>query len=213
MIARCEADAIVYHINAYRTAHVLGEIGVFHDFLQKRIFRPLAMSTTRIINEADIIPNRSSGYRLVDGHLKNQEWVSPTVNTTADGSLYFSVLDLAKWDAALYTEELLKRSSLEQMWTVAKLRSGKPNAGHYGFGWFIESSNGHRVVEKVTIVPVSKEVMEEPVIVPTYHSQAGEGLYKIWPQNPLEPGEYAVVEYTDGKINIQVWDFAVAPGK
>lgn len=73
--------------------------------------------------------------------------------------------------------------------------------------------NGHRVVEKVTIVPVSKEVIEEPAIVPTYHSQAGDGLYKIWPQNPLEPGEYAVVEYTDGKINIQVWDFAVAPGK
>ena len=73
--------------------------------------------------------------------------------------------------------------------------------------------NGHRVVEKVTIVPVSKEIVEEPVIVPTYHSQAGEGLYKIWPQNPLEPGEYAVVEYTDGKINIQVWDFAVAPAK
>ena len=124
---------------------VTGEF--YGDFLRQRIFGPLAMSTTRIINEADIIPNRSSGYRLVDGHLKNQEWVSPTVNTTADGSLYFSILDLAKWDAALYTEELLKRSSLEQMWTVAKLRNGKPNAGHYGFGWFIESSNGHRLVE------------------------------------------------------------------
>lgn len=73
--------------------------------------------------------------------------------------------------------------------------------------------NGHRVVEKVTVVPVTKEIVEEPVIVPTYHSQAGDGLYKIWPQNPLEPGEYAVVEYTDGKINIQVWDFAVVPGK
>jgi len=75
----------------------------------------------------------------------------------------------------------------------------------------IGEHNGHRLVERVTIVPVSKEVVEEPVIVPTYHSQAGELLYKIWPQNPLEPGEYAVVEYTDGKINMQIWDFAVAP--
>jgi len=54
------------------------------------------MSTTRIIDEADIIPNRSAGYRLDKGDLKNQEWVSPSVNTTADGSLYFSILDLAK---------------------------------------------------------------------------------------------------------------------
>ena len=33
------------------------------------------------------------------------------------------------------------------MWTVAKLSNGKPNSGHYGFGWFIENRNGHRVVE------------------------------------------------------------------
>jgi CubicO group peptidase (beta-lactamase class C family) len=124
---------------------VTGEF--YGDFLQESIFRPLGMSTTRIISEADIVPNRSSGYRLVKGELKNQEWVSPTLNTTADGSLYFSIVDLAKWDAALYTEKLLKRSSLEQMWTVAKLSNGQPDSGHYGFGWSIETKHGHHVVE------------------------------------------------------------------
>ena len=124
---------------------VTGEF--YGDFLQERIFRPLGMSSTRIISEADIVPNRSAGYRLVKGELRNQEWVSPMLNTTADGSLYFSILDLAKWDAALYSEKLLKRSSLEQMWTVAKLSNGQPNTGHYGFGWFIQSKNGHLVVE------------------------------------------------------------------
>jgi CubicO group peptidase (beta-lactamase class C family) len=119
----------------------------YGDFLQQRIFRPLGMSTTRIMSEADIIPNRSAGYRLVNGQLKNQEWVSPSLNTTADGALYFSILDLAKWDAALYTEKLLKRSSLEQMWTVAPLSNGKPNPGSYGFGWDVASSNGHRLIE------------------------------------------------------------------
>jgi CubicO group peptidase (beta-lactamase class C family) len=119
----------------------------YGDVLQERIFRPLSMGTTRIISEDDIVPNRSAGYRLVNGKLKNQEWVSPTLNTTADGSLYFSILDLAKWDAALYTEKLLKRSSLEQMWTIAKLSNGEPNSGHYGFGWAIATRNGHHVVE------------------------------------------------------------------
>ena len=52
---------------------VTGEF--YGDFLQERIFNPLKMSTTRIINEADIIPNRSAGYRLDKGDLKNQEWV------------------------------------------------------------------------------------------------------------------------------------------
>jgi len=124
---------------------VTGEF--YGDFLGQRIFRPLQMSTTRIISEADIIPNRSAGYRLVKGQVKNQEWVSPSLNTTADGSLYFSILDLAKWDAALYTERLLKKSSLTQMWTVAPLRNGQPNSGHYGYGWFIEVQDGHRLIE------------------------------------------------------------------
>jgi CubicO group peptidase (beta-lactamase class C family) len=119
----------------------------YGDFLQHRIFQPLQMTSARIISEADIIPNRSSGYRLVKGELKNQEWVSPSVNTTADGSLYFSILDLAKWDAALYTDRLLKKSSLAQMWTVTPLRDGQPNSGHYGYGWFVEEQDGHRLIE------------------------------------------------------------------
>jgi CubicO group peptidase (beta-lactamase class C family) len=119
----------------------------YGDFLQERIFRPLGMTTTRIISEADIIPNRAAGYRLVKGVLKNQEWVSPTLNTTADGALYFSILDLAKWDAALYTDKLLRHSSLEEMWTPVKLKNGQPNSGDYGFGWSIESKNGRRVLD------------------------------------------------------------------
>ena len=123
---------------------VTGEF--YGDFLQQRIFHPLGMQTTRIISEADIIPNRAAGYRLVKGELKNQEWVAPMVNTTADGSLYFSILDLAKWDAALYTEKLLKRSSFDQMWTPAKLKNGQANKDGYGFGWFIGERHGHHVI-------------------------------------------------------------------
>ncbi len=123
---------------------VTGEF--YGDFLRQRIFQPLEMSTTRIISEADIVPNRAAGYRLVKGELKNQEWVAPMVNTTADGSLYFSILDLAKWDAALYTDKLLKRSSFEQMWTPAKLKNGQPNEDGYGFGWFIGERHGHREI-------------------------------------------------------------------
>src|ERR1700689_5728947 len=123
---------------------VTGEF--YGDFLQQRIFHPLDMQTTRIISEADIVPNRAAGYRLVKGELKNQEWVAPKVNTTADGSLYFSILDLAKWDAALNTEKLLKRSSLDQMWTPAKLKNGQPNKAGYGFGWEMGDRHGHHVV-------------------------------------------------------------------
>src|SRR2546427_1923607 len=117
----------------------------YGDFLQERVFRPLGMTTARIISEADIIPNRAAGYRLVKGELKNQEWVSPSLNTTADGALYLTVYDMAKWDAALYTEKLIKKSSLEQMWTPVNLNNGKTYP--YGFGWSLNEVRGHHIIE------------------------------------------------------------------
>jgi CubicO group peptidase (beta-lactamase class C family) len=119
----------------------------YGDYLQERIFKPLGMTSTRIISDRNIISNRASGYELVDGQPKNQEWVSPTFNSTADGALYFTVLDLEKWDAALYTQKLLKKSSFDQMWTVMKLNNGQPNKANYGFAWDINEANGHKLIE------------------------------------------------------------------
>ena len=119
----------------------------YWEFLGKRIFKPLGMTSTRLISERDIIPNRAAGYELENGQIKNQAWVSPTFNSTADGALYFNVLDLAKWDGALYGTRLLKQSSLDLMWTVYKLNNGKPNPANYGFGWDIDEQNGHKRIE------------------------------------------------------------------
>jgi hypothetical protein len=69
-----------------------------------------------------------------------------------------------------------------------------------------------RLVQKWTIVPVTNEIVEEQVNVDIFRQQVDAGLYKIWPTKPLEPGEYAVVEYTEGKSNVQVWDFSYPGG-
>jgi CubicO group peptidase (beta-lactamase class C family) len=117
----------------------------YGDVLRERIFTPLGMHTARVISEADLIPDRAAGYRLVNGELKNQSWVAPRLNTTADGSLYMTVLDLAQWDAALDDERLLRRASLDQMWTPATLADGTSQP--YGFGWSIGSVNGRRLIQ------------------------------------------------------------------
>ena len=67
-----------------------------------------------------------------------------------------------------------------------------------------------RVVEELTTIPVSKEMVEERSSVDIFQKQmTSDGLYKIWPKAPLLPGEYAIVEFTEGKMNMQIWDFAV----
>ena len=117
--------------------------GVFYgDFLRDHVFRPVGMRTTRIISEADIVPNRAAGYRLVNDTLKNQEWVSPSLNTTADGALYFTVRDLAQWAIALNHWRIPSRTGLEASWTPVRLNSG--GTYPYGFGWQITQQRGFR---------------------------------------------------------------------
>jgi CubicO group peptidase (beta-lactamase class C family) len=158
LVAKVEALPIDFKVGdqwSYRNTNyiLLGILihkvtGKFYaEFLRERIFQPLGMMSTRSISEADIIPNRSSGYEVHHGELKNQEWVSPTFDSTADGTLYFNVLDIAKWDAALYGTTLLKQLSLDRMWTVYPLNDGKPNPANYGFGWMINEKNGHKLIE------------------------------------------------------------------
>ena len=68
-----------------------------------------------------------------------------------------------------------------------------------------------RLVENVSILPVTNEVLEDLKLVATFKKQVSERTYKIWPEQPLEPGEYALAEYTDGALNWQLWDFGVGP--
>ena len=117
----------------------------YGDYLKERVFTPLGMSTARIITEEDIVPNRAAGYRLVNDSIKNQEWVSPTINTTADGSIYVTALDMAKWEAGLNAGKLLKKEYYDMMWAPAKLNDG--TIENYGFGWSIDSVNGKRILE------------------------------------------------------------------
>jgi hypothetical protein len=71
-----------------------------------------------------------------------------------------------------------------------------------------------RLIENISILPVTNEVIEDLKIVPTFKKQVSERTYKIWPEQPLEPGEYALVQYSDGALNWQVWDFGIgAPAK
>jgi hypothetical protein len=70
-----------------------------------------------------------------------------------------------------------------------------------------------RIVQKWDIVPVTKEIIETSDVIESFRQQLADGLYKIWPTKPLSAGEYAVVEYTEGKGNVQVWDFTIQSGK
>lgn len=79
----------------------------------------------------------------------------------------------------------------------------------------LEPKKGARVVENISIAPVVKQAYEERKQMDTFDQQLADGLYRVWPEKPLTPGEYALVEFSDpdekSDIELMVWDFAYTP--
>jgi CubicO group peptidase (beta-lactamase class C family) len=115
----------------------------YWDFLEHRIFRRTEMKATRISDPKTIIPNRARGYGISDGKHVNREPVTASA-AFSHGALISSVLDMVNWNAALNSEVVVKTEILEQMWTPVWLNDG--TAYDYGFGWYIRTLPGHRIV-------------------------------------------------------------------
>lgn len=122
----------------------------FGKSLQTRILKPLRMDHTYFTSESTIVPNRARGYTRDGSELKNAMYLNMDWPYAA-GSMESSVLDLAKWDAALYTDKVLPQSALDQMWTPTKTSDGKTHP--YGFGWEINETNGVKIVEHSGGIP------------------------------------------------------------
>jgi D-alanyl-D-alanine carboxypeptidase len=112
------------------------------EFLNERVFAPLGMTATRPTSYSAIVPNRAGGYEWKNDKMQN---AGEYIAVRPSGAFLSTALDLAKWDAALYTDAILKQAAREQMWTPVKLNSGATYP--YGFGWSLEPLGKHRRVD------------------------------------------------------------------
>jgi CubicO group peptidase (beta-lactamase class C family) len=111
----------------------------FATFLRERIFRPLHMQNTVAFEEGvSTVANRAYGYSLVN-NLWTRTDQSLTSAVLGDGGIYSSIDDLAKWDAALYDNRLLRPESLRSAFAPAT-QTDDP-AVQYGFGWRISGES------------------------------------------------------------------------
>jgi len=111
----------------------------FAAFLRERIFQPLQMQNTVAYEEGiSTLANRAFGYSFV-----HNEWTRTDQSLTSavlgDGGIYSSIDDLAKWDAALYDNRLLRPESLRSAFTP-HTKTDDP-AVEYGFGWRISGAS------------------------------------------------------------------------
>ena len=114
----------------------------YWDFLHVRIFKPLGMQFTTNRLPSLIIPNRAKGYEQVDGQWINRDY--DLTDVFSAGAIVSTVGDLALWQMALDRPGLLKKESMEAMWTPMRLTTGKETT--YGFGWIMDQFEGRKMI-------------------------------------------------------------------
>lgn len=112
----------------------------YWQFLRENIWRPLGMNATTDRNPGVIITNRAAGYEQTNRLHINRDY--DLTDIFSAGAIVSTVGDLARWHGALDGQSLLTPESKAQMWTPARLNDGQ--ATSYGFGWFIQTLDGHR---------------------------------------------------------------------
>lgn len=115
----------------------------YAEFLSERIFKPLGMNSTRVYDPWEVVPHKVNAYGWDNNKLIVPLLIHPS-QTVGGGNLLSSVADLVKFDDALGNGKLLKKSTLEQMWTPARLNNGEELG--YGLGWTVFSYRGHKII-------------------------------------------------------------------
>ncbi len=144
-----------YFLLGYVIEEVSGQ--PYAAFLHQNLFAPLGMDATRVNDPDDIIPCRASGYVWGEDRLWNARPVSLDWVGSA-GALVSTVLDLARWDAALGSAGLLSEAGWEQTWTPATLGDGTRT--EYGFGWIVGNRRGCRTLSHGGGIPGFTAFME-----------------------------------------------------
>ncbi len=127
----------------------------FSEFVKQRIFAPLKMDHTVAYQRGkNQITHRAYGHTK-EGNTWRQTDQSSTSATLGDGGIYSSLEDLAKWDEALRTNQLLSKEGLQPALTpfvfpdgqqpVWPSNSDRPagSPALYGFGWFLDPYENH----------------------------------------------------------------------
>lgn len=109
----------------------------YGDLLRERIFDPLGMKDTGLDSDDLVLPKRAEGYHPGPHGVEVARSESMTIPFSA-GALYSTTGDLLKWEHGLFAGKILNADSRKLMTS--------PGKGDYGFGVFIQTKDGVRIV-------------------------------------------------------------------
>ena len=124
----------------------------YSDFLKKEIFIPLNMTNTFVYNRRFApknVKNYAFGYVYSDSLKRNilpDDFKKDDINKmvysldgiVGDGTVNSTIIDLLKWDRALYENKLISEKSKIEIITPGVLND--KSITKYGFGWFVQKN-------------------------------------------------------------------------
>lgn len=108
------------------------------DFVKTRLFAPAGMTQADLTSTERPIPDRALGYEWRND--ANQKAVSMAA-LRPSGAFIASLADMIRWEQALNRGTVVSSGSLRQMWAASRFNDG--TEGAYGFGWRLETTDGH----------------------------------------------------------------------
>lgn len=115
----------------------------FHEFMERNVFQPIGMTSTFVYNPDN---SKTTEYET-KGYNKNRRksYVDFLDGVTGDKGIFSTVEDMFAWDQALYTEKIVKQSTLDEAFTPVSYDYKRDN--NYGFGFRLDTlSDGSRIV-------------------------------------------------------------------
>ncbi len=111
----------------------------FGDYMRQNVWQPAGMTNTRMDSPLDVIPNRVRGYQLVNGQIKNSEFIDIS-SRFAGGGTRSTMPDLLKFARGVIDGKFLKADTMNQMATSMSTNAGRLT--NYGMGWETTPYNG-----------------------------------------------------------------------
>ncbi len=111
----------------------------YGEYMRKNVWQPAGMNDTRMDDPLEVIPNRVRGYQLIDGKIRNSEFIDISSRFAAGGTRS-TVPDLLKYAKAMMDGKLISNSSMELMSTSMATKAGRLT--DYAMGWETTPFNG-----------------------------------------------------------------------
>jgi serine beta-lactamase-like protein LACTB len=112
------------------------------DFVRENVFKPARMEHTQADDFFAVIPHRTRWYHKDKAGVVRNAGVLDSSYKIPGGGLISSADDMARFEAAILADKLLKRTTRDAMWTALQPTEGKPS--HYALGWFVAEKFGLR---------------------------------------------------------------------